>query len=174
MSRVGSEYYAKDGRELSFDEYLQLLKSERDSEKDYRRVAWTDVEIDGVTWHVSTVWLGLDHSHTFDEDQRCAPLTFETMAFRDLEPKPYRELNDWNDEEMVKLGMPADLAKRGGDMIVKTEFKDWQFRWATEERALAGHQAVVAWILKEGPEPKGDYSMTYDEWFLEVSGVSTD
>lgn len=49
-------------------------------------------------------------------------------------------------------------------MVFGGEHDEWQCRWATKERAAAGHKATVAWVLNEGPEPKGDYAMTRAEW----------
>jgi hypothetical protein len=63
------EYYDKQGKPLTRDEYHALLE---DIGREYKRVALTkigDIEI-------STVWLGLDHQYGDG-----APLIFETMQF---------------------------------------------------------------------------------------------
>lgn len=56
-------------------------------------------------------------------------------------------------------------------MIFGSEDDEWQCRWATKRNAEAGHKATVGWVLREGPEPMGDYAMTRVEW--EASRVVT-
>lgn len=68
---MSPDYYDRQGRPMSFDEYLAGVEVFRTDE--YRRVEWTDLD-DGF---VSTVWLGIDHG--FGEGP---PLIFETMICR--------------------------------------------------------------------------------------------
>lgn len=35
-----------------------------------------------------------------------------------------------------------------------SDIGEYMWRWTTKERALQGHRAVVAWLLREGPEPE--------------------
>lgn len=60
-------YYDKDGHRLTREEFLRLFEND-----EYRQVEWTKVK----GGHVSTVWLGLDHS--FGQGK---PVIFETMHF---------------------------------------------------------------------------------------------
>jgi hypothetical protein len=86
--------------------------------------------IDANTW-VSTIWMGIDHGFSFDPLAK--PVIFETMCFRRMpEPKP----------------------RRGGG---SHEFdEDGQWRWRTEEEALAGHETVCAEVRQRNArERKG-------------------
>lgn len=80
----------------------------RDTGRDSNRVARTD--LDGGVF-VSTVFLGLDHSHWPGDP----PILFETMIFE----------GPWN---------------------------EYQWRWATADRAKRGHEAIVA-ALRAGTDP---------------------
>lgn len=63
------DYYDRNNRPLSLDEYATLLR-----DREYKRVCSDYV---GSYW-VSTVWLGLDHAFMGGP-----PLVFESMVFAD-------------------------------------------------------------------------------------------
>lgn len=90
-------YYDRHGQPIPEDEYLRLMR-----DKEYKRVAWDDLP-DGR--HLSTVWLGLDHSWTSDP-----PIIFETMLFG--VPEDYKGETQWrySTEEEAKMGHASILA----------------------------------------------------------------
>jgi hypothetical protein len=100
------DYFDRAGRPISLAVWAWLLER-----PDYRRVA-----LDGVgPCHVSTVWLGIDHS--FGQGP---PVIFETMVFSDAETwRP-----EWGRYFHEDLGI--------------------QHRYCTEAQALAGHAETVA------------------------------
>ena len=62
-------YYDKDGKSLSFQEFITLFRNEN-----YRRI-----ELDSSDeYTVSTIWLGIDHNLDFEFT---TPIIFETMVF---------------------------------------------------------------------------------------------
>lgn len=76
FSSVGSiGYYDKEGRKLWFSEYSELH-----ADDSYRTVNYTSLTKNGRTCRVSTVWLGLDHNHSYLSDDH-VPIIFETMIF---------------------------------------------------------------------------------------------
>ena len=116
---------------------LQWAKLKQDRE--YSRVAYDDLP-DGS--YLSTVWLGLDHSHGMGP-----PLIFETMRFAGEEseatvPRPLRDgLFTMTYHESLEF--PDIFDAEGGT----TE----QLRYMTEEEALAAHHEIVRRIvLREG------------------------
>jgi hypothetical protein len=74
-------YYDRNGKPLTSDEWLALLRSP--GWEDMRRVMAD--EIDGI--FCSTVWLGIDHNYT----RRGPPLIFETMVFDRKSAHPWAE-----------------------------------------------------------------------------------
>jgi len=89
-------------------------------------------------WKVSTVWLGLNHSHTFEGP----PVIFETMIFAPKDASIGRE--DWEDAGDAFGTAPADLDQ-------------YQDRYATEEAAQAGHdRALAAMVHQLGGEAAMD------------------
>jgi hypothetical protein len=64
-------YYNKEGKEIALLEWAKLFE-----DKSYQIIK-QDKLVNGL--HVSTVWLGLDHS--FDIIGHGKPLIFETMVF---------------------------------------------------------------------------------------------
>lgn len=82
-----------------------------DSGNDYARVAQHWIK----GWHVSTVWLGVDHSFGGD-----IPVIFETMIFA-----------------------PTD-AEFGGDNPLLRHYAGYMERYSTEDAALAGHDRLLA------------------------------
>lgn len=87
-------------------------------------------DIDSNTW-VSTIWLGIDHGFSFDPLAK--PVIFETMCFRRM-AKPKK--------------------RRGGGEFEFDEAGQW--RWCTEEEALAGHETVCAEVRQRNArEMKG-------------------
>lgn len=104
MSRI--QYYDRNGEPMSRDAWVATFD---DAE---RTVAKTDVG----GYHVSTVWLGLDHRF----GGKGPPLIFETMVFPAEEPDDRRRA----EEEDERLYIPI--------------------RTPTEAAALAAHDQVVA------------------------------
>jgi len=106
-------HYDRNGQRIGLFEWAQLHQL-----PGYLRVASTTLP-NGV--HVSTVWLGIDHSF----DGEGPPIIFETMAFEpEVEVSPY-----FSRPYHPDLGI--------------------QRRYATEEEALRGHAEVVAELLAE-------------------------
>jgi hypothetical protein len=93
-------YYSRDGRPISFEEVLELVKSDRD-----RRVAETTLP-DG-TW-VSTVWLTLDHRMSGEGGP---PLIFETMVFVNAQSLESLDMERYATEEQALAGHVAMVAK---------------------------------------------------------------
>ena len=100
-------YYDRQGTSISLGGWARLME-----DQDYRRVGWDEVG----PYHVSTVWLGIDHA--FDGGP---PIIFETMIF-DTRRMTVSILNDQEYPESV-----------------------WQDRYCTELSAQAGHDQAVAW-----------------------------
>ena len=66
------EYYMcfdKDGKKISLKTFSELV-----SDRYYRRVASDHVGF----YHVSTIWLGINHSFSLEQNK---PIIFETMIF---------------------------------------------------------------------------------------------
>jgi hypothetical protein len=91
-----SDYYDRNGNEITEDEWLRRCRDHA-----YKRVAYHEVG----TLRVSTIWLGLDYGWG---DR--PPLIFETMIF----------------------GEPGE-----------DQWRHDQWRYATEEEAMKGHQRAV-------------------------------
>lgn len=116
-------YFDRRGNSLSFREWTMLFEM-RES---YRIVKQ---EYIGNYW-ISTVWLGLNHNYGFGP-----PLIFETMVFNHSMPRPPRfpeteygtdEFDQWL-EDYPEQTSASDL--------------DCE-RYATEEQATKGHEAMV-------------------------------
>lgn len=90
------EYYARDGREITFDEYVKIARGGK-------RVAETTLP-DGK-W-VSTVWLGLNHQY-YDGP----PLIFETMVFESREMLHEVDCRRYSTEEAAKDGHDRMVAR---------------------------------------------------------------
>lgn len=74
MASYGIRWYARDGSEITMEQWSALLGN-----LEYQRVALT---LFGEDIRVSTVWLGLDHSWgRFLTDAEPIPIIFETMVF---------------------------------------------------------------------------------------------
>lgn len=100
-----SLYYDRQGKPLQLRDWARLFE-----DVDERRVSHTTLP-DGK-W-VSTVWLGLDHSHGYGP-----PLIFETMVF--AEGEPHATVIDsarYSTEEEARAGHAAMVTKwlAGGD-----------------------------------------------------------
>ncbi len=106
-----SQYYDRQGRHMSMEEWTNAFEGDR-------HIAKTELP-NGVT--ISTVWLGLDHS--FDEGP---PLIFETMAFP---PDKWRDLDSarYSTEEQAKAGHEAMCArwKDKTPQEIAKETEDW-------------------------------------------------
>lgn len=95
-----SEFAMLDGRlvvKCDMTAWGEWLENNRDK----KRVAWTEIKHDGKTIHISTVFLGLNHSW----DQ--VPLWFETLVFDgpndgDMERYTTYKQAEHGHEEMVK------------------------------------------------------------------------
>ena len=134
--RVGPEGYdafwdAQDGRhfdrrgnKITFREWTMLWGLH----EAYRIVKQEYV---GDYW-VSTVWLGLDHGFGGG-----APLIFVTMVFNHskAEPPPFPNTMDFESEEFKEWSENYPEQTSASDLDCE--------RYATEEQALAGHQAMV-------------------------------
>lgn len=118
--------YDRKGRPISMREWGRRL--EDDSWKAVKRSKQVRQDFVG-RYRVSTVWLGLDHSHGLGGP----PLIFETMVFE-------------------------RRRARGIFGLYHPDVFDIQWRYATEEEALRGHYAVrklvrLAMHALNGPRP---------------------
>lgn len=111
ISKYGPRWYRRDGTPFKLPDLKKdrngWLKEMEKMEKLYQNPEYKIVKQQRL-WNgffVSTVWLGLDHSHDYFS-KHPVPIIFETMVF------------------------PAEWS---GDMD----------RYATEEQAKAGHEAMV-------------------------------
>ena len=80
-----SNWYDRQGQPISTEDAAPLLAT-----PSYKRVAFTEVTSasdPAIKYRISTVWLGLDHSHSSRDVE--PPIIFETMVFAD-EPDPER------------------------------------------------------------------------------------
>lgn len=93
-------------------------------EQSGRVVASTD--LDEEVW-VSTVFLGLDHSHGFGKK----PILFETMVFG---------------EEKISKGL------RGKPFVYREDLGQW--RYSTWGEALRGHESICATVKRELDEAR--------------------
>lgn len=85
------KYYARDGQEITIEQWMLLMEGDFETT---RRVAYDEVG----ERHVSTVWLGLDHSYV-DGDP---PAIFETMVF---DEEGHGEIWDrYSSEEQARVG----------------------------------------------------------------------
>lgn len=119
-------YYDRAGFAIGADGSLPaaIRWAQLSEQPEYQRVALDDLP-DGS--ELSTVWLGLDHSHGFGQ-----PLIFETMRFSASvetvmlaeRPRPYHP--------------PLPFPVPGGEPDEETE----QLRYTTEEEALAAHHEI--------------------------------
>lgn len=110
--------FDRKGRPISFERYLALS-----SDRSYKVLERTEIN---ENVHVSTIWLGLDHSFSFEPSK---PVIFETMAFRRL-PTPH-----------VGIGGHAH------------DFdEDGCWRYCTEEEAIAGHRHAVELMVEKEAE----------------------
>jgi len=86
-------------------------------------------------YEVSTVFLGLDHQFSMDED--ALPLLFETMVFENL------------DEPVVsKFEFNGRLIRKEYDKISLEGIDGYMMRYSTWGEAEAGHEAIVALVRR--------------------------
>lgn len=118
-------HFDRQGEPISFAEWALLTESGRysDEDDDYRRVAFTEVG----PYHVSTVWLGIDHGFGLPlPGVPYRPIIFESMVFAsELSFSPERQ---------------TDFGPLGG-FAYHESFDQW--RYSTEDEALAGHEQLV-------------------------------
>jgi hypothetical protein len=125
MNRM-TNWYDRQGQPISMEDVEPLLAT-----PSYQRVAFTEVTSTSdptVKFRVSTVWLGLDHSHGAG-----APLIFETMVFAD-EPDPERYQGVFNPD-------PAWI-----DKLCR--------RYSNELDAQLGHEETVILVAATVPDEK--------------------
>ena len=88
-------YYDIEGEPLTMREWTRLWGS---PDHFYRRIAWTET----ILFHVSTVWLGLDHRFggitVRKADEPYRPIIFESMVF-DNAISVSRQREGFTDEE---------------------------------------------------------------------------
>jgi hypothetical protein len=88
-----TDYYDRDGNPMPDDWWdKKKYDGKYTGHATNRRVASTDV----ADHRVSTVWLGLDHSHI-----QCAPIIFETMVFG---PRWDHDFTRYETEERASRG----------------------------------------------------------------------
>lgn len=109
-------FYDRQGKPLT--DVLEWAKLTDDDS--YQRLA-QDTTPGGVFW-ISTVWMGIDHSHWFGTGQNPHPIIFETMVF---DARPENQLKD----EML-AGIPIRP-------IMEQE------RYSTEAEAIGGHAVLL-------------------------------
>ena len=85
-----STYYDREGKPITIAQWSELFQ-------DGNRVAYGEVTFQGHELHVSTVWLGIDHSFG-----RGALQLFETMIFGDV---PFNgDLRRYSTEQQALAG----------------------------------------------------------------------
>lgn len=94
------DWYDKDGNVIDVATASELLGN-----AEYKRVALTEVASSdrSVAHIVSTVWLGLDHSHGHGE-----PLLFETMVFGE---------GDWTDQDCQRYSTELEARIGHTEMV---------------------------------------------------------
>ena len=118
----GPMYYDIDGQPIGMMTWAKLQNPT------YKRVAEDTIEVDGKSYWVSTVWMGLDHSFSLGDHP---PIIFETMVFlTEGVSKPAWDGGDWSDLAMD--------------------------RYATKEEALAGHAAMCEMVRNKQLESEED------------------
>ena len=90
-----SLFYARNGEEITLEQWGPLM-----NDIAYKRVAM-DTFPSG-RW-VSTVWLGMDHSFSFD-GKKVPPLIFETMVFDGTGSGLEEDLERYSTEEQAREG----------------------------------------------------------------------
>lgn len=121
---VGIKHYDREGEPITMRQWTQL----RHLHPDYYRVASDEVG----AYHVSTVWLGIDHG--FGNSR---PVIFETMVF--ASELSYSEASEPFTDEMTGVEFPG--------FPEYTYHEDFdQRRYYTEEQALAGHAELCEQI----------------------------
>jgi hypothetical protein len=68
-------YWNLEDRPCNRDTWVTLFEGRKDH--DFWKVGDDEVEVDGKTSHVSTVWLGLNHA---TENAKSKPLIYETLV----------------------------------------------------------------------------------------------
>jgi hypothetical protein len=124
-----TNWYDRQGQPISMEEVEPLLAT-----PSYKRVASTEVTSasdPAIKYRISTVWLGLDHSHSSRDVE--PPIIFETMVFAD-EPDPERY------QGMFNTG-PAWM-----DMLCR--------RYSNELDAQLGHEETVVLVAATVPDEK--------------------
>lgn len=106
LRRAGITFYDRRGEEIDQVEWTGLI-----GDMDYKRVGSTLVH---NRFRVSTVWLGLDHSHGFS----VLPLIFETCVF-DLHDMIVTSVMSMPTSTVVARYPTFDAAQRGHRRIVK-------------------------------------------------------
>lgn len=107
-------YYRRDGSPIGLFEWARLLEN-----VEYVRIAKT--ELKNVL--VSTVWLGLDHSFSFDHTPK--PVIFETMVFPHGSLTPlYCERYSTEAEAIVGHEMTVDRWKERSTFIGKCKTEE--------------------------------------------------
>jgi hypothetical protein len=113
-----SLYFDVNGQPITLERWSEML-----GEMHYKRVGSTMVN-DKRYW-VSTVWLGLDHSHGFS----VRPLIFETCVF---------DHHDLVENEFLRSPYPQSYVMQ---------------RYATADSAKRGHRRIIK-KLREGIRPQ--------------------
>lgn len=108
-------YFDRKGRPISMERWMELSEN-----RVYKVLDRTEIN---ENVHVSTIWIGLDHSFSFE---RSKPVIFETMVFRRLS-KPHTSI--------------------GGHVHDFDEDGCW--RYSTEEEAIAGHDRAVKLMIEK-------------------------
>lgn len=117
-------YYDKAGFPIPAVDGVEptLVWAQMMEDLDYKRVAYDELP-DGS--YLSTVWLGLDHSHGLGP-----PLIFETMRFP-------------NDDTFAQMEFP--------DIFGESDETVECLRYGSEEEALAAHHEIVRRLrIREG------------------------
>ena len=124
--KTGKKYSFFDRKGNGTDDVLMWAKmfEGKASKKEYRIVKQ---EYTWLGFHVSTVWLGLDHSFGADTD----PLIFETMVFR---PGSWAELDmdRYTTEKQAKIGHNVLVCKWSNPLYILFKLidqKTWSIQW---------------------------------------------
>jgi hypothetical protein len=111
------------------------------------RVVFKSYAFGGLVW-VSTLFLGLDHSFRFDEDDRDPPILFETMAFWDGAGYEQERCSTWMEAEAMHHRMVADVQRPAAFWaFLKRTWRETLWTMRLRFRALVG----------DGPNGDGRY-----------------
>lgn len=147
-------FYDRGGVPISMEEWSSLLGTEL-----YRRVAWTEIG----PYVVSTVWLGLDHSHGSGP-----PMIFESMVFT---------ASEWNerygrllDIDVMRYSTEEEAHRGHDELVTLIRATHRSVEEAMRDEQQGEHAPVLGDRGKPELRPEGGQSARLDTEGREAEG----